>query len=437
MTQITTPSVNEVVLGASRAYRAYAALPTGQRQIIIDKIKERLLPLAEELGVKVATETGIGVAAHKAEKIRLALNKTPGIEDLETSAVVDDYGMTLYERSAYGVVCAIHPVNNPVSTLINNTISALAAGNTIVHCPHPMSVEISLIVTQLIRDAIAEVCTIKNLVTIVADRKQASTREVTEHPDVAMIVATGSRAVLMQAMHANKKLIGAGPANPVTIVDDSADVAQAARDIVTSAAFDNNLTCVSEKCVVVHEAVAAAFARQLQALGACYLSRVEEMLHLTKAVIRPDMLPNRILDGRDPEIILERAGITDYPGCKLIAVECVCQHPFVVNEMMMPILPIVRVATFSEAVEAALEIEQGYRHTAAIHSQSIDHLNEAARRLQTTIFVKNGPCLAGIGYGTQGPASFTVATGSGEGTVTARHFARTRRCTLMKGFNIK
>jgi propionaldehyde dehydrogenase len=103
-------------------------------------------------------------------------------------------------------------------------------------------------------------------------------------------------------------------------------------------------------------------------------------------------------------------------------------------ELLMPVVPLIRVKDFAEALETALFLEQGYKHTAMIHSQSIDRLNRAARMLQTSIFVKNGSSLTGLGMNGEGDASFTIANITGEGATTARNFARRRRCTLSAGF---
>ena len=103
----------------------------------------------------------------------------------------------------------------------------------------------------------------------------------------------------------------------------------------------------------------------------------------------------------------------------------------------MPLVPIIRADNFDEALELAIDIEQGYKHTATIHSESIEHLNRAAKNMQTSVFVKNGSSLLGIGFDKEGHTSFTIANATGEGTTTARHFTRRRRCTLSNGFSIR
>jgi propionaldehyde dehydrogenase len=103
---------------------------------------------------------------------------------------------------------------------------------------------------------------------------------------------------------------------------------------------------------------------------------------------------------------------------------------------MMPVLPLVRVPSFEEAVDLAVEVEGGLHHTASIHSANIHHMSDFGKAIGTTIFVKNAPTYAGIGYGGEGPTSFTIAGATGEGLTTARVFVRRRRCTLVGAFSL-
>lgn len=102
----------------------------------------------------------------------------------------------------------------------------------------------------------------------------------------------------------------------------------------------------------------------------------------------------------------------------------------------MPIMPIVRVKDVKEGIRLAVEVEQGYRHTALMHSTNVEHMTAFARAVQTTIFVKNGPSYAGIGLGGEGHTAFTIAGPTGEGLTSARTFTRQRRCTLVESFRI-
>lgn len=430
-------SVNDAVMSAREAYKRYSKLSLNERSEIISVIRQRLLPEAEIIAHMAFVETGMGNEQDKTEKMIWSIKKTPGIEDLVTDVKTDDNGMTLYELSAYGVVCAIHPCTNPCATLINNTISILAAGNAVIHCPHPRACKVSKYVTEIISSAIRDVCGIDNLVVTVEQSSMAITKEIMTHPDVAMVIATGGNGVLAEAIACGKKIVGGGSANPVVIVDETADIHKAARDIVDGASFDNNIMCTSEKNIVVVSEIADKLIQEMIKNGVYYISDQAEMLKLTAATVTQDLEPNKLLKGKSANELLARAGISCNKEIRLIVVDTVKQHPFVTTEMLMPIVPIVRVPNFDSALETALEIEQGFRHTAVIHSQSIERLNRAAKEMQTSVFVKNGPSYSGIGFRNDGETSFTIAAVTGEGTVTARHFARRRRCVLVGGFSIR
>ena len=134
---------------------------------------------------------------------------------------------------------------------------------------------------------------------------------------------------------------------------------------------------------------------------------------------------------------MEKAGIVTNRSYKLIAVETVKIHPFVTQELLLPLISVVRVKDFDEALDVALSVEQNLKHTAGIHSSRIDRLNLAQRVLKTSIFIKNGSSLDGIGICGGGGTSFTIANVTGEGAITAKDFARKRRIALVDKFSIK
>lgn len=430
-------SVTDAVAAAKGAYLRYTELTLNERQEILDGVKQVLCPIVGELAVLTAAETGMGKVKDKELKIRLAIEKTPGIEDLITEVNTGDHGMTLYELSAFGVVCTVLPCTNPCATLISNTIGMLAAGNSVIHCPHPRAVRVSQYLTSIISDTIRDICGIDNLVVTLHESLMGFTAEVMSHPDVDLVVCTGGGSSLRQAMTSGKKVIGAGPANPVVIVDETADLARAARDIVRGASFDNNLMCTSEKSVVVVESVMKPLIAELLKNDVYHVEDNEIIQKLLDVAVTDDFVGNKKLEGKTAREILDQAGILDQNPVTLIMPETEQTHPFVTLELFMPLVPLVKAADFEEALEIALNIEQGYKHTAVIHSESIEHLNRAAKKLQTSVFVKNGPSLLGIGFDKEGHTSFTIATITGEGTTTARHFARRRRCTLTSGFSIR
>ena len=434
-------NTNEAVAHSKKACALYARLKLKDRQRIIESLKKDLYPHVAEIARMNVEETLLGNVEDKIKKITLALEKTPGVEDLITEAQTGDEGIALTELSPWGVVCAVHPCTNPCATLINNTIGMLAAGNSVIHIPHPRASNVTQYLTGLIGSSIFKSCGIDHLVVTFAESSMAKADELMVHPDVQMIVVTGNGDVLRKALCSGTKVIGAGPANPVAIVDSSANIEKAAQNIVSGASFDNNIMCITEKSVVVTDDIADAFISAAERNGARVLKNGAEIRSLTETAINGDRMPNKILEGKDAAMILEASKVkasalySDKP--KVILFETVKEDPFVTQEIMMPVLPVVRAKNFEEAVALALEIEQGLRHTAILHSKDIEHLNYAARTLQTSIFVKNAPSLKGIGMDAVCSTSFTVATATGEGVTTARTFARRRRCVLDESFSIR
>jgi acyl-CoA reductase-like NAD-dependent aldehyde dehydrogenase len=134
--------------------------------------------------------------------------------------------------------------------------------------------------------------------------------------------------------------------------------------------------------------------------------------------------------------LLNALGISAGPELRQIVVDVERDHPVVWAEQKLPFMPVVRVANADEGIDLAVAAEHGFRHTAVLHSKNLDNLSRMAREMDCSIFVKNGPNLAGLGYGGEGFCSFTIASPTGEGLTNPRSFSRIRRCTLVDSFRI-
>ncbi|MCL2226525.1 MAG: aldehyde dehydrogenase [Oscillospiraceae bacterium] len=420
--------VQQAILKSNQAYRELSSLPQSCKETVVAAIKGALIPLAEELTKMEVHETGMGNACDKAAKLMLALHKTPGLEDLELRVSVGDCGITLHEYSAYGIICATQPAANFCATVANNIIGIVSAGNSVIIAPHPRCLNVSGYMVKLINDAVSSASGIDSLAVSLPSSSMELVAELMSHPDVAMVVATGGGKIIKQALASSKRVIGAGAANPVAMVDETADLDIAAKNIADGASFDHNTTCVGEKNIVVVSSVADKLIEELEAKGAFYVRGPDEVLKLTKAAINNSFMTNRSLAGKSAVEILKAAEIRCDRDVRLIVAETTKTHPFVTVEMPMPLVPLVRVSNYDELLEMALFMEQGHRHTATIHSQSIARLNKAAQVMQTSIFVRNGSALSALGFGGGVGAGFTIANITGEGVTTARNFARLRRC---------
>ncbi len=407
------------------------------RRRIIKYIRKELMENVELLSKLCVEDTGMGRYEDKLKKNKLVIEKTPGVEDLKSEVFTGDDGLTLVELSPYGVIGSITPSTNPSETVICNSIGMIAAGNSVVISPHPGAKNISMKTVELINKAIEKAGGPKNLVVTISNPSIENAQLLMKHDKVRMIVATGGPGVVKTALSQGKKAIGAGAGNPPVVVDETADIEKAARDIIAGCSFDNNLPCIAEKEVIVVDSVADYLIFSMNKNNVYHLKDKEKIDKLASMVVDKDGRINRKLVGKDARVILNAIGIECEQDVRAIIVETEKDHPFVVTELMMPILPIVRVKDIDEAIELAVEVEHGNRHTAIMHSKNVDNLSRFAREIETTIFVKNAPSFAGIGFGGEGYATFTIAGPTGEGLTSARSFARKRRCSLVGSFSIK
>ncbi len=429
-------SMTDALEAVNKAYKQYRAYSVEQREQMIAKIREFTLNEAENLAKLGVSETGMGRVSDKIIKHQLVANKTPGTEDLSPSVMTGDNGLTLIEMAPYGVIGSITPSTNPSETVICNTIGMIAAGNAVVFNPHPNACKTANYAVDLCNRAIQEAGGPENLVVSVYKPTMDTSKEMMASPIVRMLVATGGPGVVRTLLSSGKKAIGAGAGNPPVIVDDTADIKKAAKDIVAGASFDNNLPCIAEKECFAMDSITDALIAGMQEAGA-YLLKGEQIDALVKLCLvekEGKYSINKKWVGKDAGLFLKELGINS--DTRLIICETKANHPFVQVEMMMPILPIVRVSDIDEAIDLAVAAEHGNRHTAHIHSKNVDHLTRFARAVETTIFVKNAPSYAGIGAGGEGYTTFTIAGPTGEGLTAAHSFTRQRRCVMVDGLHI-
>ncbi|AJH01087.1 aldehyde dehydrogenase EutE [Clostridium beijerinckii] len=409
------------------------------RQKYVDTIKATILKKEnlELISRMSVEETEIGKYEHKLIKNRVAAEKTPGIEDLTTEAMTGDNGLTLVEYCPFGVIGAITPTTNPTETIICNSISMIAGGNTVVFSPHPRAKNVSIKLVTMLNKALEEAGAPDNLIATVKEPSIENTNIMMEHQKIRMLVATGGPAIVNKVMSTGKKAIGAGAGNPPVVVDETADIEKAAIDIVNGCSFDNNVPCIAEKEVFAVDQVCDYLIHYMKLNGAYEIKDRDLIQKLLDLVTNENGGPKVSFVGKSAPYILNKLGISVDENIKVIIMEVEKNHHFVLEEMMMPILPIVRTKDVDEAIECAYVAEHGNRHTAIMHSKNVDKLTKMARLLETTIFVKNAPSYAGIGVGGEGTTTFTIAGPTGEGLTTARSFCRKRRCVMVDAFNIR
>ena len=428
--------MSEALAAAEKAYKQFRSYTVAQREKMIAKIREYTLRDAEKLAKMGVSETGMGRVSDKIIKHQLVAEKTPGTEDLDPKVWTGDRGLTLIEMAPFGIIGSITPSTNPSETVICNSMGMIAGGNAVVFNPHPGAKLTSNTAVDLVNRAILEAGGPENLVVSVANPTMKTSDEMVKAKSIKMLVATGGPGVVKMLLSSGKKAIGAGEGNPPVIVDETADIKKAGADIVAGASFDNNLPCIAEKeCFVVSSVADELIASMLE--NGAYLvkgSDIDKLMELALVEKDGKKVINKKMVGKDAGKFLKAIGIEADP--RLIICETDFEHPFVQTELMMPILPIVRVRDIDQAIEYGVKAENGRRHSAHIHSKNVDNLTRFAREVETTIFVKNAPSYAGIGAGGEGYTTFTIAGPTGEGLTAAHSFTRQRRCVMVDGFHI-
>jgi aldehyde dehydrogenase len=430
-------TVDETVKAAAAAQRRVAAMSLGQRWEVVEIIKRLCEEHKQELGRAELEETGIGRLEDKIAKLE-AIKHVPGVEVMRSEARSDTTGLCVIEHVPWGVIGMVLPVTHSAPTLASNAINVIAAGNTAVFSPHPAGAGIAARALQLFNREIQRATGVTNVLTTMAEPSIEAAGQVFNHPDVALLTVTGGPGVVREAMKAGKRVIAAGPGNPPVVVDETADLAAAARHIIEGGGFDNNLLCIAEKEVfvvasVMNEFMAAmrrAGARELDPRAIERLSRAAFELEEGKGVGCGQARLKRDLVGRDASVLASAAGVRVPPETLMLFGETPEDHAFVQVEQMMPFMPIVRVRDLDEGIAAAVRAEHGYRHTAIIHSRDVDNVTKMARAVNTTLFVQNGPCTAALGVDAPSYLSFSIATPTGEGITTPMTFTRERQIVI-------
>jgi aldehyde dehydrogenase len=434
---------NEACAAAQEAFLLLREKGVAARRKIEEIVKTMADKNAESWGRIEFEETKIGRLDHKIEKLKI-LKLVPGVDWLRPDARSGDHGIMLEEYTPFGVVGAVTPSTHSVPTMSGNIVNIVAAGNAVVFNAHPSAARCAAMAIRAYNEAIYRETGIENIACIIEKPTMESFGAICKHEAVRLLLVTGGPAVVKAAMQTGKRAICAGPGNPPVYVDDTACMKRAAKAIITGASYDNNLLCIGEKEVFALDSIMGKLMGEMEKNGAVKLN-ANQLEALTKAAFTfkegqgggcAHASVNRDFIGKDPSVLASAAGIHIPAGTQLLFAETDASHPFVVEEQMMPFLPIVRVKSLEEGIEESLDAEHGYKHTAIIHSHDVEAITAMGRALDTTIYVKNGACMAGLGLGGEGYLSYSIATPTGEGVTNPRTFTRVRRCVMVDNLRI-
>jgi len=433
----------EACAAAQEAYLLLKQKGVETRRRIEEIVKTLSTKNAEPWGKLEFDETKIGRLDHKIEKLKI-IKLVPGVDWLHPVGHSGDHGITLEEHTPFGVIGAVTPSTHSIPTLSANVVNIVAAGNAVVFNPHPAASRCAAHAVRTYNEAIYRETGIENIACVVETPTLESFDAICRDEFIRLLLITGGPAVVKAAMQTGKRAICAGPGNPPVLVDDTCCLKRAAKAIIAGAAYDNNLLCIGEKEVFVLNSIADKLMAQMSENGGTKLDSAE-LDRLTKAAFTfkagqgggcAHASVNKDFIGKDPGILAQAAGTNIPAGTQLLFAETEAGHPFVKEEQMMPFLPIVRVNSIEEGIEFSLEAEHGYKHTSIIHSHDVENMTAMARALDTTIFVKNGSSMAGVGLGGEGYLSYSIATPTGEGVTNPGTFTRVRRCVMVDQLRI-
>ncbi len=414
------------------------------RKQAIGAIRRLSAANAEAWGELEFNETKIGRLDHKIEKLRICADLVPGVEFLDRMAFSGDFGLTIIDFAPWGVIGAVTPSTHSVPTLTGNAINMIAAGNAVVFNTHPAACKCAATAIRAYNEAIYKETGITDLLTTVVKPTLETFDGMGKNPKVRLLCVTGGPGVVAAAMKTGKRAVCAGPGNPPVVVDETAEIDRAARNIIQGASYDNNLLCIGEKQVFVVSSVADALMSALEKAGAVKLtaSQIEKLTNAAfgdpqkGGIASANPVLNKKLVGADAAVLAKQIGLDVPPDTQLLFGETDEHHLFVEEEQMMPFIPVVRMANVEAAIDAAIRSEHNYKHTAVMHSTNIRSLTRMAQECDTTLFVKNGPSMTGLGLGGEGFLSFSIATPTGEGVTTPMTFTRSRRCVMVEQLNL-
>jgi len=434
--------VNEAVAAASEAFDRLSARTIEDRRRVIGHIRRISIDQCVELGTMEMEETQIGRLEHKIEKLKTLGQRAPGVEFMRSEVFSGDHGLAIVEHAPFGVIGTITPVTHSLPTITGNAVSMIAAGNTLVINPHPSGRRVAAEGVRRFNEAIYRDLGLDNLICLITEPTLETAEAIFKHRDIALLCVTGGPAVARAAMRQAKRTIVAGPGNPPVVVDETADLDRAARCIIQGGAYDNNLLCIGEKQVFVVDSVFEPTMAAMERAGALRLSAAE-IDALTRVAIatvgegeNKHDVPAKEFLGKDAAVLAQGIGRRIPGGVELLFGETDESNPFVPVEQMMPFIPFVRARDIDHAIDMAHRSEHGFGHTAVIHSNNVRNMTKMGKRMDTTLFVKNGPSMAGLGLGGEGYLSFSIATPTGEGPTTPLTFTRERRCSMIDDLRI-
>lgn len=413
-----------LALAARAAQRAFAEATQEQVDRVCAAMADAVYRDAERLGRLAVDETGYGVAAHKKVKVEFASRTVwESIRDVRTVGVLrrDDERRIVEIGWPVGVVVGLTPSTNPSSTAIFKVLISVKARNGVVIAPHPSARSCTYEAVRLMAEAGERAGMPAGLVSCMQEVSLQGSQELMRHHATSMVLATGGTPMVRAAHSTGKPAIGVGPGNVPVYVDRSADVAAAARCIVSSKAFDCSVICATEQSVVVDRPVAAALRAEMAALGAHWVSAAEKVA-LERVLFTPSggMDPTSV--GKTPQQLAALAGITVPGHARILVVDLdrVGRDEPLSGEKLTTVLGFYVEDGWRAGCERCIELLRfgGDGHSLVIHATDEDViLAFGIEKPAFRILVNTWGTLGAIGATTGVMPSMTLAPGGVGGSV--------------------
>lgn len=434
-----------LVENAREAQKTLATFPQEKLDKIVGRMAEEVYKYARELAIMSYEETGFGKWQDKFVKNVFASDFLyKKIRDMKVVGIIgeDKENRTMDIGVPVGVIVALPPSTNPVSTTIYKALIAIKSGNAIVFSPHPKAKKtIGKALDILIRTAEASglPCgAIGYLRTLAAD----GTAELMNHNDTSLILVTGVPKMIRAAYVSGKPTIYGGPGNGPAFIERSADIKKAVADIIASRTFDNGIVSASEQSIVVEGCIADEVREELRRNGAWFMSGQESEL-LSKFFFRPDGSINPEFVGKPAVKLARKIGMCVPEDTKvLISEQKYVSHtnPYS-REKLCPVLAFYVEKDWMYACEKCIEllVNDGQGHTLVIHSNNENVIREFALKKPVSRVLVNTPAtLGGIGATTNLFPAFTLGCGAAGGGVTSDNVSPMNLINIRKvGYSVR
>lgn len=405
-------SINALVDKAQQALAEYASFTQEQVDHIVRKASVAALHHHGDLAVMAVEETGRGLFEDKAVKNMFACEHvTHSIIKQRTVGVISHDEITGITEIAdpVGVICALTPVTNPTSTAIFKALIALKTRNPIIFGFHPSAQKCSSEAARIVRDAAVAAGAPEHCVQWIEEPSMEASGELMNHPDVALILATGGNAMVRAAYSCGKPALGVGAGNVPAFIERTAKVGRAVNDIVLSKSFDMGMVCASEQAVILDEPIAEEALAEFARLHA-YRVTADEKRMLEEFIFGvsadsancAEAKLNAKVVGQSPVWIAEQAGFTvpEDTSILLADVSGVGPHEPLTREKLAPVLAVLRAATPDDGIELSKQMVDfdGLGHSGAIHSNDQAVIAKFAAVVKAVRIIENSPsALGGIG----------------------------------------